>query len=229
MNNDSVETGRRLRPRVFPPAQSPVGYLRFAARALAFFAAFRSSVAFAGEPKIPDLLPARAELPPTYWEQHGWLIIALSVAGLLLLALAIYILTRPKPAAIVPPEVMARRSLQALRGQPEDGALLMKVSGILRQYIIRACGFPPRERTTAELSRDLEAHPQLDRALAGSIVGFMRQCDDRKFAPQPPAAPTPAVDAALELIDRVEAQREKMSGAIPPQPPPSTTAAAARP
>ena len=234
-----VDNGRRaekdFEPRSLPPVKRHEcraprdrhrrGVLALNLERSAILTACFGMNALAGEPKLPDLLPARGELPATYWEQHGWVIVLASVVAFALVGLAVFLLTRPKPAPIVPPDLAARRSLEALRGQPEDGALLMKVSGILRHYVMLACGLPPRERTTTELSLDLAAHPQLDRGLADSIVGFMRQCDGRKFAPQSPPAPASAVDTALDLVGRVESQRGQMPRAIPPQPPANSVAA----
>src|SRR5580704_6997233 len=78
--------------------------------------------AFAGGgPPLPDLLPAHGELPPTFWEQHGWLVVLLAFAALALIVLVAVWLSRPAPVAVVPPELVARRALEALRDRPEDG------------------------------------------------------------------------------------------------------------
>src|SRR5271165_4843331 len=79
-------------------------------------------MAFAADEKIPDLLPPRGELAPTFWEQQSWTVILGSAIGLLLIAELIWVLTRPKPVVIEPAATLARRALETLRGRAEDGA-----------------------------------------------------------------------------------------------------------
>jgi len=139
-----------------------------------------------------------------------------ALAALVLLVLIILALRRPKAAVVIPPDVLARRALEALRGQPEDGALLMKVSGILRRYVIFACDLPPGELTTAELCEAVAGRPQFSPDLSADIAVFFRQCDERKFAPAPPAANLGAVAVALALLERIETRRRQVSAAAPP-------------
>ena len=160
----------------------------------------------AADNRLPNLLPPHGELPPTFWEQNGWSVAIIGLATLAILALlvALMLLLRPSRVAVTSPEVIARRALEALRGRPEDGAWLVAVSAVLRRYVVLACGLPAHELTTGELCRELASRPRFPGELVSAIAGFLRQCDERKFAPAPPAAQTSAVDAALELVERVE-------------------------
>jgi Domain of unknown function (DUF4381) len=176
--------------------------------------AFAPSIALAAD-DLPPLQPPHGELPPTFWEQHGWAVIIAAIAALVLLVLLIIWLRRPKPVIVIPPDVLARRALEALRGQEENGVLLMKVSGILRRYVIFACGLPPGELTTTELCQAVAARPEFSPDLAAAIAGFFRQCDERKFAPAPPASSLGAVNGALALLEKIELRRSQMSGAVP--------------
>lgn len=170
-------------------------------------------VAFAAG-ELPPLQPAHHELPPTFWEQHGWAVIIGAVTALVLLALFILFLCRSKPAVVVPPDVLARRALEALRGQEENGMLLMKVSGIFRHYVIFACGLPLNELTTAEVCQMVADRPQFTPDLAASVANFFRQCDERKFSPTPPASNLGAVDTALALFDKIEARRRQIANLV---------------
>ena len=168
---------------------------------------------------LPPLQPPHSDLLPTFWEQYHWAVVAGALAALALLVLLIVWLRRPRPAIIVPPDVIARRELEALRGQPENGVLLMKVSGILRRYVIFACGLPPGELTTTEVCRAVAERTQFSPDLANAINGFFRQCDERKFAPAPPASDLGAVGGALALLEKIEQRRRELLAQTPPSSP----------
>ena len=168
---------------------------------------------------LPALLPPHGELPPSFWEQHGWTILALSVVALVALAFLIAVLRRPKPIVITPPDVIARSALEALRGRPEDGVLLVGVSAILRNYLVTVCELPPGELTTAELRAALESTPKLNPELVAAIGDFFVRCDERKFSPVPPAPKVGAVDAALSLVNTVHLHRENIAQLTPALPP----------
>jgi hypothetical protein len=135
------------------------------------------------------------------------------ILGVLLLGLicaVVWLLTRPKPPVVVPPEVQAREALDPLRQQPEDGALLSRVSQILRHYVAAAFELPPGELTTAEFCRAVGGHAPIGPELSAALSEFLRQCDQRKFSPPAPAPPLSAVAQALKLIELAEARRAQL-------------------
>jgi hypothetical protein len=168
----------------------------------------------ADERNIPKLAPPYAELPPTFWEQHGSAIIVIGIVLLALAALGVWLGLRRKPVEIVPPEARARNELKALQALPEDGAVLSKVSQALRRYFIAAFELPPEEFTTAEFCRVISGNEQIGAELSAAAAEFLRDCDTRKFSATP-IAPSGAVARALDLVERGEAQRRPSPPANP--------------
>lgn len=169
--------------------------------------------------QLPKLQPPHEEIGPSLWERHGWQIVIASVVVLGLIALFIAWLRRPKTVAVVPPEVLARRDLEALRGWAENGALVVQVSRIVRRYVISVFTLPPEELTTSELIQALQSQSQIDHNLATAIGEFLRRSDELKFAPalHPPQAGI--VARAAELVESVEKYRQQLLKDTPPQPP----------
>jgi len=168
---------------------------------------------------IPPLRPPHAEIPPSFWEQYGLWVVIVAVLLLALVCAAAWFLTRPKPPAIVPPEVQARQALEPLRQQPEDGALLSRVSQILRRYVIAAFELPPGELTTTEFCGAIAGHGQIGPELSAALSEFLRLCDQRKFSPPAPVPPFSAVAQALKLIDQAQTRLAALTG---PAAPPTT-------
>jgi hypothetical protein len=169
---------------------------------------------------IPPLRPVRPEIPPSFWEQNGLGVVIAAGSCVLLVAAVVWLLVRPKPPVPVPPAVQARRELEPLRQQPEDGALLSRVSQVLRRYVAAAFGLPTGELTTAEFSRAIDGYEQIGPELSAACLDFLRQCDQRKFAPIPPLPPLGAVSRALQLIEIAEARLATLA-----QPPDQTSVA----
>jgi len=161
--------------------------------------------------EIPALRPPHAEIAPSFWDQYGLWIILCGVLLLALVCAAVWFLTRSKPPVVVPPELQARQALEPLRQQPEDGALLSRVSQILRHYLTAAFSLPPGELTTAECCRAIAGHGQIGPELSAALSDFLRQCDQRKFSPPPPAPPLSAVARALKLIEQAQARRAALA------------------
>jgi hypothetical protein len=185
---------------------------RFSFRAKSFLAACLSFVCcatFAAEEDIPKLRPPHDELQPSFWELHGWWTVAGIVLVLAALEFFIVWLRRPKPDVLTPPEILARRALENLRGRTEDAALVVEVTRILRRYILLAFGLAPDELTTAEIRRVLQHSNPVSPDLAAAITDFLRECDERKFAPAPRLPQTGAVDRALALLEQVETSRRQ--------------------
>ena len=160
---------------------------------------------------IPPLRPPHAEIPPTFWEQHGLWVVIVGVLLLALIGAAVWFLTRPKPPVVVPHDVQARLALEPLREQPEDGALLSRVSQILRHYVAAAFCLPSGELTTAEFCHAITGHAEIGPDLSAALSEFLHQCDQRKFSPPAPAPQFGAVAQALKLIDQSQARRLALS------------------
>lgn len=165
-----------------------------------------------GQDELPKLNPPLGEIPPSYWELHGNTVTGLCVVALLLVGLGVWLLLRPKPVVPVPPAVEARKALEALTNRPEDGAVLSRVSQVLRHYIQAAFELPPGELTTAEFCRQMEGQERIGNELSGTIAKFLHQCDDRKFAPtsQPELG---AVAQARCLLEQVESRKSQCMAA----------------
>ncbi len=188
---------------------------------LAFFA---QSVFSQTTNPLPPLTPSYPEIPPTFWELHGMAILAGSVTLIALAAVVLWKLLQPKPVIVLPPEIVAREALVQLQRRPEDGTLLSEISQILRRYVVAVFDLPAAELTTAELCAALAGCGKINAELAGAIAAFLRECDERKFAPpgsvgvqasacpeSRPAAPDmekrelqPAAARALELVELAE-------------------------
>lgn len=153
---------------------------------------------------FPKLLPPRGEIPPNFWERYGVWVVAGSVAFVVLVGVAVWFLTRPKPPVLVPPYVRAKQALEPLLTKPEDGLVLSHVSQALRRYVTEAFALPPGESTTAEFCRLIATHERLGPELSGAVSEFLRRCDERKFTPSPPAAPMAAAATALKFVETGE-------------------------
>jgi hypothetical protein len=171
-------------------------------------AATNESALEEGVPALPQ--PPRPEIPPTVWEQYGFWIVISGVLLLLLLAVAVWWLMRPKPPVIELPAVRARHELEPLRQQAETGVVLSRVSQVLRHYFAGAFNLPPQELTTTEFCRVIAGSEQVGRELSASMGDFLRECDRRKFAALPILPPIGAVAQAAKFIEQGEARRAQM-------------------
>jgi hypothetical protein len=126
---------------------------------------------------------------------------------LIVASAAVWLLLRPKAGQVISPEVRARSALDALSTQPEDGALLSRVSQVLRRYVCAAFALPEGEMNTAEFCKALSSQVAVGSELTGALREFLYRCDERKFAPMSPVPPLGAVAEALKLVDAVEARR----------------------
>lgn len=160
-----------------------------------------------GQEELPKLQPPLGEIPPTFWEQHGTTVMVSVPVALLVLGVGIWLLLRPKPIVPVPPEVQARLDLEKLLQQPEDGAVISRVTQILRRYVQAAFELPPGEPTTAEFCQTIAGHRKLGTELADALGEFQRRCDERKFAQSSPTTPVGTAARALELVSQGETRR----------------------
>lgn len=155
---------------------------------------------------LPELAPAYPEMPPTFWEQHGAEIFTGGFTFLAMVAIALWLMFRPRPQEALPPEVVAREALARLRNRAEDGKILSEVSQILRRYVSVAFQFPPAELTTAEFAVALAGNAKIGPELAQAISSFLRECDERKFAPTTTSTPLNAIGRALVLVTEIQNQ-----------------------
>src|SRR5262245_47741921 len=98
----------------------------------------------------PKLQPPLGEIPPSFWEQHGLIVILATGGVLLFVVVGIWFWLQPKPVAVSSPEQIARRELEALSKCPEDGEVISRASQVLRQYVLAVFEFPGGQPTTAE-------------------------------------------------------------------------------
>ena len=85
-----------------------------------FISSHRLSVArpdkrFRRQMRCQHLLPPYGELPPTFWEQHGTVLMLAGLGIIALAAFGLWLIFRPRPKLIIPPEVQARQALEMLR------------------------------------------------------------------------------------------------------------------
>ncbi len=183
------------------------------ARGLALVFAFVCGLPLRGAEEIPELRPPRGILLPSFWEQHGWLVVLGAVAVLGAIAMGVWRWRRPKPVVEVPPEAAARQALEALRPRPEDVALVGEVSRIVRRYLTAVFVLQNDELTTEELLKEVRACFQSDPDLLAALGKLLHESDTRKFAPLPQPAEGPIVPRALELIARLQSHRHQASQA----------------
>ncbi len=163
--------------------------------------------------KIPPLKPPRGEMPPTFWEQHGLAVTLSAIGAVLVLAVVVSFVTRPKPTAPVPPIILAREALNSLRSRTEDGVILSRVSQILRRYIAAEFSLGPDELTTTEFARLLAGNEKVGPELGGRLTSFLRDCDERKFSASRPEAPLNAISTAAQLLNLAEFRKKQLLAA----------------
>jgi hypothetical protein len=155
-------------------------------------------------------LPPYGELPPTFWEQNATAILFAEIGIVALLAFFLWLFFRPKPKIIIPPEIQAREALQNLSSQPEDGALLSRVSQIVRNYFSATFQLSPGELTTTEFCREISGNEKISAELSTSAANFLRECDNHKFSTTAAAGKIDAVNRALNLIEQAEQRRAQL-------------------
>ncbi len=176
---------------------------------------------------IPELRPPRGLLLPSFWEQHGWQVIARVVVVMGAIALWLWRRRAPQLTVVVPPDAVARRALEALRDYNQDVALAEEVSRILRGYVREVLILQNEELTTEELLKEVHACFQADPALLATLGSLLRECDTWKFAPVAQPAQGPMVARALDLVARIESHRHPVAQAGVGAPAGATTASTA--
>jgi hypothetical protein len=173
-----------------------------------FFASFflPLAVAAADTNALPALAPPYGELPPSFWAQHETAIIVGGFALLAVVLLFLRVWLRPEMPVIVPPEMLARRTLEKLQAQPEDGKVLSEILQTLRRYISTVLEFPNTELTTAEFSAALAGNKKINAEIAQAVSNFLRECDVQKFSPTNSTIPLGAVKRAEGFVAQIQQQ-----------------------
>jgi len=156
------------------------------------------------------LTPPYGELPPTFLELHAPSLVFAGMAVAALAAFGLWRLFRAIPKTIRPPETQAREALLALRAQPEDGAVLSRVSQVLRHYFIAAFQLAGDELTTAEFNRELTRSEKISPALSAATTDFLRECDARKFSATTGSEKLDGANRALNLVEQAEQRRAQL-------------------
>ena len=156
------------------------------------------------------LLPPYGELPPTFWEQNATVISFAGIGVVALLAFFLWLAFRPKPKIIVPPEIQAREALHKLSTQPEDGAMLSRVSQIVRHYFSAAFQLSPGELTTTEFCHEISGNEKIGAELSTAAANFLRESDARKFSVTAGSEKMDATNRALNLVEQAEQRRMQL-------------------
>lgn len=159
-----------------------------------------------------QLRPPLPEVPPTFWEANAPYVVGSAAVLAAGISAAVFFYTRPRRKREVPPAVLARTELEALRNQPENGVTLSRISHAVRSYLQAAFQLGGGELMTKEVVRALEQRPEVGTELTHAAREFLQDCDVRKFAPAPPPHSSRALEAALEIVEMAE-QRIKRSAA----------------
>jgi hypothetical protein len=165
----------------------------------------------------------------TYWERNGTLIIASSVAGIILFTLTLWLLLRKKPAMRLTPYQVALRKLDAARAMTAEGqdkVFAIAASDAVRDYLEKAYHMPAPERTTEEFLLEAARHAWLRGELAALLRRFLEFCDLAKFAGQQfgPTEREQLLSAASDFLDAAEKNRQPPSaspGNAPAKPTPA--------
>jgi len=162
------------------------------------------------------LRPPRNEIPPSFWEQHGALVLVLGICALIGVALVVWYFARPKSVVPLPPGIRARREFEALAGKPADRAILTRTCQVLKSYVAEAFGLPREEMTTSEFCRAMNAQREMDAGAAQEVCRFLQRSDALKFAPG--TTPQKFVEEAMRLMEMLEAKRLETIAVQGPRP-----------
>ncbi|EEF57919.1 hypothetical protein [Pedosphaera parvula] len=181
----------------------------------AVFALFAPN-ALSAQQDLTALRPPKGELAPGFWEQFGWVV----AAGLIVLfgvALTWAMLRKGKKPPILPaPAMMAKRELEALRGQTKGEAHAFGVSKIIKNYLVLVLCLPPGEYTTLDINKALQTQPDLGEDLKQNFARFLRECDEQKFSGAHSRSDNDIITSASGLIDQTESQLKQIRSQTAP-------------
>lgn len=159
----------------------------------------------------PELPPVHSVTPPPPW----WVIWAGALAALILLALIIWLLLRPKTATLISPRkprAACLRSLQDLRSrvaQIPPAEISHRVSTVLRRYLAECYAVPALARTTPEIFSGLRDFtpdapiPKAEGVWRERFAPVAQWCDELSFKPAP-SGPEQSLELINQAISKVE-------------------------
>lgn len=164
---------------------------------------------------IPPLHPPHGEMAPGFWEQHWWGVALVLVAGAVATGLVWRRLSQPEAVAVPPPHELARKTLEALKGQPENSHTLSELVRVIRRYFVDTFSLTQTEMTNRQLGELLRKHEQVEGEVAAVAIRFLETCERRQFDTRQPSQSHDLIDEALKLIDQTEATRVVARSRIP--------------
>jgi hypothetical protein len=146
---------------------------------------------------------------PSGWAWVWWVLVALAVIGLGILAWLYWKKRRAQAQVVpvVPPHIRAKQKLRealALIGQPREFCIL--VSDTVRWYLEERFDFHAPERTTEEFLHELQSTNLLTPDQKESLGEFLQRCDLVKFAKYEPGKPEleDLHASAVRLVEETE-------------------------
>ena len=134
-------------------------------------------------PDIRDIAP-----PVEVFPYPLWMVVAAAAVVALLLALAVWLLVRllrKKPAPVPLPHEIALTALQLAReqlGTLDPYAFSIRVSDILRDYLVAKFDLPAKRQTSDEFLHTLENFAKFSSGTKLQLAQFLAKCDLIKFA-----------------------------------------------
>ncbi len=136
-----------------------------------------------GTADIRDIAP-----PVEVFPYPLWMVVAAAAVVALVLALAVWLLVRllrRRPAPVPLPHEIALAALQLAREQLstlDPYAFSIRVSDILRDYLVAKFDLPARLQTSDEFLRTLENFAKFSSGTKLQLAQFLAKCDLIKFA-----------------------------------------------
>lgn len=131
--------------------------------------------------------------------------IALAALAVLLIAAGLiwlYLHSRKKPAALIPPEEAALAELNAASQAADDERFALLCANAIRRFLASKFNLPANSQTSAELGASLP----LDEEEKSTVLHFLESCDAVKFAGQGLSE-----DQRIELLNTAKELIQKLN------------------
>lgn len=169
-----------------------------------------TSLAELADPRDP------LELPPDPFRHVYWI-----AGGLVLAALAVFIVLRRKQPATVEPELtpaqIARRDLEALRrsgiAETDTKTFFVELTGIVSRYVEATTNVRAPEQTTAEFLHEIEGRRLFSSRTQQKFRYFLEAADLVKYAAQKPT--TEEIGASLRTAEAFISDAPSLSEPAP--------------